>query len=172
MSTRVIFTGRFARYVDRDGWEYVERTNVAGIVAIAALTDDGNVVLVEQHRPPVDRRVIELPAGLAGDDHATRDEPLEQAARRELREETGYEAETMERVLAGTPSAGIIDEVITFFRARGLRKVEDGGGDASEEIEVHEVPLSDVTTWLAAREARGRLVDLKVYVGLHVLATT
>ena len=107
---------------------------VTGIVAIIAVTDDGKLLLVEQDRPPVGRRVIELPAGLAGDENGAEHEDLATAARRELREETGYDAAEMVRVAAGPPSAGMTDEVITLFRARGLRKVDDAGGVGSEQI--------------------------------------
>ena len=62
------------------------------MVAIIAVTDEDKLLLVEQHRPPVNQTVLELPAGLVGDlsDHPMED--LEQAAQRELLEETGYRA--------------------------------------------------------------------------------
>ncbi|MEM7699899.1 MAG: NUDIX hydrolase, partial [Verrucomicrobiota bacterium] len=71
------------------GWEYATRSNAKGCVAILAETDDKRVVLVEQFRPPVGKRVIELPAGLAGDIPLQEEEPLVVAAKRELKEETG-----------------------------------------------------------------------------------
>lgn len=166
----IIGQGRFARFVRRDDWEYLERERLDGIVALVAVTDGGSLVLVEQYRPPVRRRVVELPAGLAGDTAAFRGEPLQAAARRELIEETGYDADRIERLAEGTPSAGIVTEVVTFFRARGLTRVAPGGGHGDEQIEVHEVPLAGVTAWLAERTAAGALVDIKVWAGLHFLA--
>jgi ADP-ribose pyrophosphatase len=151
----------------RGHWEYVSRKGVCGIVAIVAVTDDGKLVLVEQYRPPVDANVIELPAGLAGDLPGESTEPLENAARRELMEETGYEAAEMRRVADGTPSAGITDEVITLFVAKGLKKTGEGAGDGSEQITLHEVPLREVEGWLAQQRKAGKLVDLKVYGGLY-----
>ena len=62
---------------------------------------------MEQYRPPVDKYVIELPAGLAGDQKENRGEALESAARRELLEETGYQAAKMEQLVWGASSAGI-----------------------------------------------------------------
>ena len=53
------------------------------------------------------------------------------------------------------------------MRAEGLIKRGAGGGDASEAITVHEVPLADVSTWLRQQTAAGRLVDIKVYAGLY-----
>jgi ADP-ribose pyrophosphatase len=113
--------------------------------------------------------VIELPAGLAGDVPEDADEPLEAAARRELVEETGYEATNLERLFEGPLSAGMTTEVVTFFRATGLTKTGAGGGDGSESITVHEVPLAEADRWLAGQAAAGKLVDPKVYVGLYVL---
>jgi ADP-ribose pyrophosphatase len=115
----------------------------------------------------VGKRVIELPAGLAGDAKGHEDEDLEVAARRELLEETGYEARRMERVAAGAASAGMTDEVITLFVATGLKKVGPGEGDGEEEIIVHEVSLDRAMEWLSEQERGGRLIDLKVFAGLY-----
>ena len=166
VSIRVIGEGRFARFVDRDGWEYVERKNVTGIVAIVAVTDDERVVLVEQYRPAVEKRVLEIPAGLAGDSSELVGEPLVEAARRELLEEAGYEAETWEELGEATPSAGILTEVITMFRASGLRRVSEGGGDDAEEIQVHLPPLETVGEFLADRVRAGAVIDMKVWAAL------
>lgn len=54
-------------------------------------------------------------------------------------------------------------------RAHGLRKVSDGGGDPSEDIVVHEVPLDGVASWLHARMAEGYSIDPKLYAGLYFL---
>jgi ADP-ribose pyrophosphatase len=93
-------------------------------------------------------------------------EDLANAARRELLEETGYEAAEMRQVAEGTPSAGITDEVITIYRATGLKKTGLGEGDGSEQITLHEIEVSRVVQWLEAQRAAGKLVDLKVYAGL------
>jgi ADP-ribose pyrophosphatase len=159
--------GKFIRLVRQGKWEYAKRKGVSGIVAIVAVTDDRKLVLVEQDRPPVGKRVIELPAGLAGDQAGHETEDLADAARRELLEETGYEARGVERVAEGAASAGMTDEVITLFRATGLKKTGDAKGDGSEDITVHEVALDGVTAWLDTRAAEGKLVDLKVYAGLY-----
>ena len=163
-----LYDGKYVRLVKQGKWEFVKRKNVTGIVVIAAVTDDRKVILVEQYRAPVAARVIELPAGLAGDIAGQEAEELAAAARRELHEETGYEADRMDRVAVGPVSAGIVDEIMTLFRATGLRKTGTGEGDGSEDITVHEVPLADVESWLADRCRRdGCLVDIKLYAGLY-----
>lgn len=162
--------GKFIRLVKQGKWEYAQRKGISGIVTIVAVTDDRKLLLVEQDRAPVGGRVIELPAGLAGDDEEHRGEDLANAARRELLEETGYEADEMAQVAQGPPSAGMTDEIITLFVARGLRKVGEAEGDGSEDITVHEVPLDEVVEWLEARWREGRMVDMKVYAGLFFAA--
>jgi ADP-ribose pyrophosphatase len=163
----VVADGKYIQLVRQGGWEYARRKGISGIVCVVAVTDDGKLVLVEQYRAPVRARVIELPAGLAGDAEGHEREDLADAARRELLEETGYEARTMDRVAAGAASAGMTDEIITLFRATGLKKTGEGSGDETEDITVHEVPLADVVRWLAEQERGGKLVDLKVYCGLY-----
>lgn len=164
---RVLGEGRFLRLVDRGGWEFAQRKNCTGVIAVVAVTDDESIVLVEQRRPALDARVIELPAGLVGDEHGSHDEAMEEAAQRELVEETGYEAASFEMLTEGPASAGMAAELITVFLAHGLKRVGEGGGVSSEDITVHEVPLAGVETWLKAREREGVLVDPKVYAGLY-----
>ena len=149
-----------------NGWEYVQRTNAAGIVVIVAVTKDDELVLVEQHRPPVSASVIELPAGLAGDIVGQEDEDLAVAAARELEEETGFVAAEMRPLMVGPTSAGMTDELISIFLATGLERRGVGGGDQTEDISVHLVSLGSVVAWLNAAQARGALVDPKIYAAL------
>jgi ADP-ribose pyrophosphatase len=164
---KIEWEGNYIRAVTRGRWEYVERKNITGIVGMVPVTDDGKLVLVEQHRPAVGGKVIELPAGLVGDIEGQRDEPMETAAARELVEETGYRAGKMQRVCSGVGSAGITSEEMTFFLATELEKVAPGGGDDSEDIIVHEVPLGEVPAYLDSCRARGMIIDLKIYAGLY-----
>ena len=154
--------GRFLRLVDSDTSEFVQRTRSSGVVCIVATTREHKLLLVEQFRPPLNASVIELPAGLAGDvDDA--DESFETAARRELLEETGYEADEWIQLCDVVSSAGLTDEVVTVFRASELRKTGSGGGDESESIIVHEVDINSLTDWLARAARDGKCVDSRVY---------
>jgi ADP-ribose pyrophosphatase len=166
--------GKHMRFMRAGGWEYVSRKGVTGIIAIVPITDDGKLVLVEQYRPPVEAKVIELPAGLAGDGRHNH-ETLEEAARRELMEETGYAAATLEYCAGGASSAGLCDELISVYTATGLTKLATGAGEVpdaeaaaeSAGITIHEVPLAEIATFLAAQERKGTFVDLKIYAGLY-----
>ena len=111
--SEVLASGRFVRLVREGMWEWAERVRANGVVVIAALTDDREVVLVEQHRIPVGRSVIELPAGLAGDVAGAEAEGLEAAAARELEEETGYRTGRLERLTAGAVGVGMTDKIGT-----------------------------------------------------------
>lgn len=161
----ILFEGRFCRLRSVDTWEYVERRRATGVVAVLAVTPDGKVLLIEQFRPAVGKRVIEIPAGLVGD--AGEDEELATAARRELLEETGYDARTMVFLTDGPAAAGITNEFVTFFRADDLTKVAEGGGVDGEKIVVHEVPLDGVDTWMEGKRRDGCLIDCKVYTALY-----
>lgn len=158
--------GRFLRLVSRAGWEFTHRIDCEGVVVIVPVTDAGELVLVEQFRGPLQRRVVELPAGLAGDDAEKSGEGLLDAARRELLEETGFEAERWEQLLEGPVSPGMSSETVTLFRARGLRRVHPGGGDDTEDITVHLVPLGEIEAFVRRRqEEHGCAVDPKVFAG-------
>lgn len=160
--------GDWLRLVRRGHWEYAERTHGKGMaVIIIALTPDDRVLFVEQPRIPLGARSIEMPAGLVGDQSG--EDTLEDAARRELVEETGWEPERVEVLMIGPTSSGMSNERIAFVRASGLARVGGGGGDDSEEITVHEVPRADAPAWLAARMAEGYELDPKLWAGLWML---
>jgi ADP-ribose pyrophosphatase len=168
-ATRVLATGRFLQLVRRGRWEYVRRTNATGAVAIVAVTNDHKLLLTEQFRVPVDGPVLELPAGLTGDEPGAADEPLLQAARRELLEETGYHARHLRVLASGPPTAGLADEVVTFVRASGLSRRNAGGGVGHEQIVVHEVPLEHVPAFLRRQSRQGKAIDPKIFAGLYLL---
>ena len=166
--TTVHYHGRYLDLVERDGWEYSTRSNASAVVVIVAVTPDDRLLLVEQYRRPVDARVIELPAGLVGD-HVEPDESILDAARRELIEETGYAAGSIGFIMDCPSSAGMTDEIVSFIRAGDLERVGPGGGDDSEDIEVHAVPLAGIDHWLDQRRRGGTPLDPKIYAALYWL---
>ena len=168
-TTQSLYRGPFLGINRRDGWEFATRTNASAVVVLVPLTREGKLLLVEQFRHPVEAPVIELPAGLVGD-QGDRDEPLEAAAARELEEETGYCAGSLEHLLTCPSSAGLSDEIVTFLLATDLERTGPGGGDESEDIMVHEVAVDEVPAWLSSVMRRGCLVDPKIYSALFWLA--
>ena len=167
----ILHKGKYLNLICEDNWEYVKRTNCSGIVVIVPMTKDGKVILVEQFRRPVEAQVIEWPAGLVNDKTMHDSETMEAAARRELLEETGYKAEHLSLLVGGPVSSGLSSEIITFYQALDVVKIASGGGDATESIKVHGIPLKEADIWLYEMEKKGFLVDPKVYVGLYFLKT-
>lgn len=165
----VVYTGKFLALVKEGHWEYAHRTNATGAAIIVAVTDEQKLLLVEQYRIPVHARTIELPAGIIGDEPDSAAEAHAEAARRELVEETGYEAGHIEALTHGPASGGLASETVTLFLATKLHRVGVGGGVAHEDITVHEVPLRDIDDWLAAKAKTGCLVDPKIYGGLYFI---
>jgi len=160
--------GRFVKLVECNGWEFASRTRASGVVGVLARNPAGAFVLIEQFRAPLGQRVIEIAAGLVGDDgHA---ESLEEAARRELLEETGHEAGTLVHLGAFPTSAGLTDEIINLFWADDARQVGPVTGDGAEVITLHEVAPADLPVFLARRAAQGVLVDPKIYTALFLVS--
>lgn len=126
-----------------------------GAVAIVALTNDGRICLVRQFRPALGRVTVEVPAGKLdpGED------PLE-CAQRELREETGMEAERMAFLTTIATGVGFCDELIHLYMATGL-SFSESHPDADEFINVDLVPLSE----LIDAVLDGRIEDAKTVVG-------
>jgi len=158
---KIIFEGKKLLVLERDDWQYVERKKGKEAVAVIAETDDGGLILTEQFRKPVNARVIDFPAGLIDGD-----EGPEETAKRELEEETGYTCDSVELLVKGPSSPGITSEIISVYRATGVRKIGEGGGVEGESITVHVVPRNDVERWLREKERAGVLIDLKV--GLYL----
>ncbi len=155
--------------VRRAGWDFVCRTTASSVVAILAVTPEDELLLVEQFRVPVGQRVIELPAGLVADSIDTQAETIENAAQRELLEETGYCAESVRCVLTATSSAGLTNEETNFLIASNVTRVADGGGDEHEDITVLRVPLDQLDRWLRDQTKAGRLIDARVPSGIYLL---
>ena len=153
--------------LESDGWEFAERKKGKEAVAVIAQDEGGAVILTEQYRRPVDARVIDFPAGLVGDEEGSSDPAT--TARKELEEETGYACDRVELLAKGPTSPGITSEVVSFYRAHGVRRKGDGGGVDGEDIEVHTIPLDDLPRWLSEREREGKQLDLKLWGGLYFL---
>ena len=161
MSQREVeWEGKWIRVV-RDGkWEYVERCG--GVHAVVILAEhEGKIVLVEQRRVPLgNRKCLELPAGLVGDENP--EATIEDTAIKELEEETGFTATRIERLGEYFSSPGMVAEGFTLVRAHGLRRVGDGGGTEHEEIEVHLVPRVEIAAFVESKRAEGCAIDVKM----------
>ncbi|MBV8516682.1 MAG: NUDIX hydrolase [Acidobacteria bacterium] len=162
---KTLFESKRLRVLERDDWQFVERTSATEAVAVIAEVD-GRVILTEQERKPVDARVIDWPAGLVGDE-GTKDPA--KTAKKELEEETGYTCESVEFLAKGPSSPGIVSELVSFYRAKNARKNGEGGGVGGEDITVHEIPRDELESWLAKKADDGVLIDLKVWGGLYFL---
>ena len=156
----VLYQGNFLELRESQNWEFVQRVNAINVVVIMALTPDGNLLLVDQYRPPVEGRVIELPAGLVGDDGP---EGNLEAAQRELLEETGYRAESWNLLVDGPLVPGMSTEWIHLYLAGNLEKNGSGGGVDDEDIIVHEVPPAHFLGWVSEMRLRGYMIDPKIY---------
>lgn len=164
----ILHAGRFIELVTDERWEFVRRRNAHAVVAIVAVTPAHELLLVEQFRIPLAAAVIELPAGLVGDEQA--DEEVLVAAGRELEEECGWRPGKMTLLNRSPSSAGLTNEVTTLIRADELVRVSAGGGVAGENITVYQVPLVSIAAWLRARAEAGTMIDHKIHAALWWLA--
>lgn len=124
-----------------------------GAVAIIPITDDHKIVMVEQFRKPLERIVIEIPAG-----KLEKGEEPEQTARRELEEETGYECQSLEWLISFYTSPGFADEIVHLYVAKGLTKKQDAAPlDEDEFVNIMEVTLEEAQHLIKAQ----RIYDAK-----------
>jgi 8-oxo-dGTP pyrophosphatase MutT (NUDIX family) len=156
-ATRSVFLGRHVRVDEEDwpgvgSWEVVRPRDAVGVLA---LTPAGDVLLVRQFRPSVRHAVLEIPAGLLD---VEGEEPGD-CARRELLEETGYRAVSLEPMATFRPSVGHSSELVQLF----LATTEDAPtGPLEEGIELVRRPFRE-----AVGDARaGRLEDAKTALAL------
>jgi ADP-ribose pyrophosphatase len=166
----ILYAGKFLRLLRNGRWEYVERVASPGAAFILALTPRREIVLVEQFRVPLQKRTIELPAGIIGDEAHFRDETVEASALRELEEETGFRGTRAQVVLNGPVAAGMTSELLYLVRIDGLTRVHAGGGVDGEDITVHVVPVAGIDGWLDGKRREGLLIEPRVYLGLYFAA--
>jgi ADP-ribose pyrophosphatase len=118
-------------------------------VVVLPFTATGEIVVIEEWRQAVKRVNHGLPAG-----SVEPGERPEKAARRELEEETGYVAESIEHLTTVEPTNGLANSVHHHFVAHGCRPVGDQHLDGNESIRVDTTPLDDLSSALAADELR------------------
>ena len=126
-----------------------------GAVCVIPVLENGDVIVERQYRYPLDRVILEIPAGKL-------DAPAEDrlsAIQRELREETGYSADSWTVLGDFHPAPAYSDEYITMYLARGLRKGQQDL-DADEFLDVYTVPLKD----LVQEVMDGKISDAKTQV--------
>ena len=130
-----------------------------GAVVVIPVFDNGDLLLERQHRYPLHRDFIELPAGKIdpGEDDLT-------CAQRELEEETGYTAAEWREVTTIYPCIGYSDERLAFYLARGL-KPGNHGRDHDEFLEILRVPFGEAMDWLRS----GKICETKTVIGLFWL---
>lgn len=164
------YEGKFLRLVKRNNWEFVERTNITGIVGIIPVTNDGNIVLIKQYREPFQKIVIEVPAGLVGD--VDNEESIKTAAQRELLEETGYHANCLEELGTFPVSPGLCTEQLTYVIATDLEKRTNKVGVEGEQIEVFEIPIATAVSYLLKQAKQPDiLVDAKIFSAIMFAAS-
>ncbi len=130
-------------------WDIVEHPGASAVIPVM---DDGKIIMVKQYRATCDDLVLEIPAGVLDFDD---EEPIE-CAKRELREETGYESEDVEFLYKFYSSIGIFDEVIHVFIANNLKPSKQDL-DEHEIIELYTYTLDELIDMIF----NGEIIDNK-----------
>jgi ADP-ribose pyrophosphatase len=139
--------------------DIIRSPGAVGIVPV--LFDDGVpiVVFVRQYRGPLDRYVLEVPAGMRD----VADEPLELTASRELAEEAGLAAGRLEYLTEFYPSAGMTDSTLHLYLATDLSPVaQDAHGPEETHMDVLRIPLPEAVEMVVT----GKILDAKTVIGL------
>lgn len=133
----------------------------SGAVSIMAITNENKLVLVKQFRKPLEKTILEIPAGkLEPGEH-----PLD-CARRELKEETGYSAQRFDPVVSFYTSPGFADEHLHLYEATGLTAGEEQP-DQDEFVERIELTLDEAFNCIAS----GEICDAKTIAALYIWQT-
>jgi ADP-ribose pyrophosphatase len=125
----------------------------ASWVNVVPVTNEGNVVLIRQFRHGARQVVLEIPGGMIDGDEAPED-----AAARELREETGYVAQNIRLLARVLPNPAVQNNFLYLFAAEGCHSTGQTQPDAFELIEVFERPLEDIPAMIASGEIAHSLV--------------
>lgn len=128
-----------------------------GAVCVIPVTENNEVIVERQYRYPLDRVILEIPAGKLD----SPDEDRLSAIQRELREETGYSADEWMNIGDFHPAPAYSDEYITMYLARGLHKGKQDL-DADEFLNVYTIPLKDLIDDVMS----GKISDAKTQVAV------
>jgi ADP-ribose pyrophosphatase len=150
----------------RSGTYELEIVEHSGAVVVIAQPAPDEIVLVRQHRHAIGADTWEICAG--GIDG---DETPEQAAIRELREETGYRARVVHRLWSAYSAPGFCNELLHFFHTDSYDAGEPEP-DAEEEIEVATFPLNRVREMIERDELRDAKTQIAVLWALRQLSTS
>lgn len=169
VSSRVLYSGAIVALrqdrVAMPGGRIAEREVIEhhGAVAVLALDDDGQVVLIRQYRHPLGTRLLELPAGLLDIDG---EDPLT-AAKRELAEETGLVAAEWSVLVDVALSPGFTDEALRVFVATGLSATDRPDPEHEEaDLELVRLPLAEAVRAALA----GEIVNATAVAGVLAYA--
>jgi ADP-ribose pyrophosphatase len=157
ISRHQYFTARKDSYQTPDG-KIVDPYYVVELppcVVAMALTENSEVVMVEQYRHPIQQKVLELPGGFIDE----KEEP-HHAVARELMEETGYTFSAYHALGKTCANPGVLNNFTYFFLATGGKKIAKQSLDPNEEIEIILKPLEEV---------KQLLMDNKIVQSLHAL---
>ncbi|MCM6778758.1 NUDIX hydrolase [Nocardia sp. CDC159] len=170
VSSRTVYSGAILALrldqVRMPGGRVVEREVIEhhGAVAVAAVDDEGNLVLVNQYRHPIGRRLLELPAGLLdkqGEDPLT-------AAQRELAEETGLAARDWSVLVDVALSPGFTDEALRIYLATGLSETDRPDPELEEaDLSIVRMPVDEAIRAALA----GEIVNATAVAGVLALST-
>jgi ADP-ribose pyrophosphatase len=145
------------------GWHVFQIVRHPGGVGVLPLHEDGTVTLIRQLRPAVDGKLLEIPAGRLdpGED------PMA-CGSRELLEETGLAAGSLESLGIMHPSPGVFDEKIHLFLATGLHQ-EEAAPEHYEEIETVRIPLEKALRMAVEGEITDSKTSLALFRAAHRL---
>lgn len=131
-----------------------------GGAVVVPVKDDGKIILVKQLRYPLQKKLIELPAGKLdkGED------PLV-CATRELEEETGYKAKEIKKLGEIYTAPGYCTEILHIYSARELTPGKHNREDGEDGMEILELPLNEIEKMIS----NGEITDAKTIVGIYYL---
>lgn len=129
------------------------------VAAIVSLLPNSKIILVEQYRYPVRRKLLEIPAGKV----KLHEDPIT-AARRELEEETGYRANRMEEILRFYTAPGYSTEIVHLFKTTDLEHTHENPSD-DEFIKVKVIGLNEALRKIVD----GSIIDAKSIIGIHMI---